>query len=129
MALFPLSGVLREFSPATHEKYASASTLVRPCSEQKMLISELETVAVPIDGTTFRGWALAISFLPRLLAILPLTVHSLRSRCAHQYLSVFLLRPGFTSLLFVAPILLALKGGGDIATATARICGLIRPVP
>jgi hypothetical protein len=45
MALFPLSVVLRGFSPATYEKYASASTLVRPCSEQKVLISELETDA------------------------------------------------------------------------------------
>jgi hypothetical protein len=45
MALFPLSGVLRGFSPATYENYASASTLVRPCSEHKMLIYELETDA------------------------------------------------------------------------------------
>jgi hypothetical protein len=45
MALFPLSGVLRGFSPATYEKYASASTLMRPCSEHKMLIYELETDA------------------------------------------------------------------------------------
>ena len=40
MALFPLSGVLRRFLPATYEKYASASTLVWPCSENKMLIFE-----------------------------------------------------------------------------------------
>jgi hypothetical protein len=45
MALLPLSGVLRGFSPATYEKYASASTLVRPCSEHKMVIYESETDA------------------------------------------------------------------------------------
>ncbi len=43
MALFPLSGVLRGFPPATYEKYVSAQTLVRPCSEKKLLICELET--------------------------------------------------------------------------------------
>jgi len=43
MALFPMSGVLRGFSPAAYLKYASAKTLVRPCSSKKFLIYELET--------------------------------------------------------------------------------------
>ena len=43
MALFPLSGVLRGFPPATYLMYASVKNLVRPCSEEKWLISELDT--------------------------------------------------------------------------------------
>ena len=43
MAFFPLSGVLRGFPPATYLMYASVKTLVRPCSEEKLLISELDT--------------------------------------------------------------------------------------
>jgi len=50
MAFFPMSYVLRGFSAglcrysgATYLGYASAETLVRPCSSKKLLISELET--------------------------------------------------------------------------------------
>ena len=38
-----MSGVLRRFSPAAYVEYASAQTLVRPCSSKKSLIYELET--------------------------------------------------------------------------------------
>jgi hypothetical protein len=44
MALFSMSGVLRRFPPAVYKIYASAQTLVRPCSSKKLLISELETI-------------------------------------------------------------------------------------
>ena len=43
MALFLLSGILRGFPPATYLMYASVKTLVRPCSEEKWHISELDT--------------------------------------------------------------------------------------
>ena len=43
-----MSGVLRGFPPATYwAMYASAKTLVRPCSPKKSLISKLETCLVP----------------------------------------------------------------------------------
>jgi hypothetical protein len=43
MAIFPLSGVLRGVPPAKYQVYVSAQPLVRPCSEKKHLISELDT--------------------------------------------------------------------------------------
>jgi hypothetical protein len=43
MALFPSSGVLRGFSAATYVEYVSPKALVRPCSTEKLLISELDT--------------------------------------------------------------------------------------
>ncbi len=38
-----MSGVLRDFPPAEYFMYASAKTLVRPCSSKKSRIYELET--------------------------------------------------------------------------------------
>jgi hypothetical protein len=43
MAIFPLNGVLRGVPPAKYQVYVSAQPLVRPCSEKKYLISELDT--------------------------------------------------------------------------------------
>jgi len=43
MAIFPLSGVLRGVPPAKYQVYVSAQPLVRPCSEKKYLIYELDT--------------------------------------------------------------------------------------
>jgi hypothetical protein len=39
-----MSGVLRGFPSATSYLYASKETLVRPCSPEKYLISEMETI-------------------------------------------------------------------------------------
>jgi hypothetical protein len=54
MALFPMSGVLRGFPSAEYNLYASTKTLVRPCSSEKLLIHELETlpalVTLFVDG-------------------------------------------------------------------------------
>jgi len=55
MALFSLSGVLRGFTSAKYEKYVSTYTLVRPCSEKKLLISELETYA-SVHGSNKDSW-------------------------------------------------------------------------
>jgi hypothetical protein len=57
MALFPLSGVLRGFTSAKYEKYVSTQTLVRHCSEKKLLIYGLETYA-SVHGGQKRicGW-------------------------------------------------------------------------
>ena len=38
--------------------YASAQTLVRPCSEKKLLISELETNSCPFLKKSIYGWTL-----------------------------------------------------------------------
>ncbi len=43
MALFARICVLRGFPAAAYREYASPNTLVRPRSEQKLLIYELET--------------------------------------------------------------------------------------
>ena len=43
MALFPMGCVfdcLAGFVPATHDKYASAKTLVRPCPSKQFLINK-----------------------------------------------------------------------------------------
>ncbi len=44
MVFFALDGVLRGFPVATYTEYASPQTLVRPCSTQKIRISELDTL-------------------------------------------------------------------------------------
>jgi len=44
-----MSGVLRGFSSAEYDLYASMKTLVRPCSSKKLLISELDTRQCPFD--------------------------------------------------------------------------------
>jgi len=77
MALFTISGVLRGFAPAACEEavcaeydlYASTKTparhrersgeagvLVRPCSSEKLLISELETYPVPNTCYVIYRW-------------------------------------------------------------------------
>jgi len=43
MALFPLSGVLFEFSGCDVQQYVSPETLIDPCSAKKLLISESDT--------------------------------------------------------------------------------------
>ncbi len=47
-----MSGVLRGFSSAEYDLYASTKTLVRPCSSEKLLIYELETYPAPPTPVT-----------------------------------------------------------------------------
>jgi len=53
MVFFALYGVLRGFPVATYTEYASPQTLVRPCTTQKIRISELDTLdyqCLVVDG-------------------------------------------------------------------------------
>jgi len=59
MAIFPLSGVLREFTAAAYRKYASPKILVRPCSTKKWLIYESDTDCVKnefVEGHDLRSF-------------------------------------------------------------------------
>jgi len=60
MALFPPSGVLRNFPAATYVDYASPQNLVRPCSTKKLLISELDTQLYLHDSRMNNNYVLTI---------------------------------------------------------------------